>query len=89
MGTPQAKPPKPVILSRNINDRILKPKITDGSAQVAYTTPPTDVMRAYVWFPLFTVPDGLKEFPVYRALMMATAVISLVLTGYYGARSSK
>ena len=48
-----------------------------------------DFVRAYVWFPLFVVPEGLKEFPVYRAFMVATAVISLVLTGYYGARSSK
>ena len=65
-------------------------KTVNCSAQVGYTTPPTfHFMKAYVWLPLFAVPDRLKEFPVYRAFMVATALILLVLTGYNGARSSK
>jgi len=54
-----------------------------------YNAARPDAMRAYVWLPLFAVPEGLKVFPVYRVFMVATAVISLVLTGYYGARSSQ
>ena len=45
-------------------------------------------MRVYVWFPLFAVPHGLRECSVYKAFVVATAIITLVLTGYYGARSS-
>jgi len=34
-------------------------------------------------------PECLKQVSVYKAFMIATAIITLVITGYYGARSCK